>query len=51
MNFGMAAELAELEGIQVEMVLATDDVASAPIGEKDKRRPLGHVLDMLDLKR
>ena len=34
MNFGMAAELAELEGIQVEMVLATDDVASAPIEEK-----------------
>ena len=38
MNFGMAAELADLEGIKVEMVLATDDVASAPIEEKNKRR-------------
>lgn len=38
MNFGMAAELADLEGIKVEMVLATDDVASAPIEEKHKRR-------------
>lgn len=38
MNFGMAAELADLEGIQVEMALATDDVASAPKDEKEKRR-------------
>jgi len=38
MNFGMAAELAEMEDIQVEMVLASDDVASAPIEEKEKRR-------------
>jgi dihydroxyacetone kinase-like protein len=38
MNFGMAAEFAELEGIQVEMCLASDDVASAPKDEKDRRR-------------
>ncbi|WP_110928741.1 dihydroxyacetone kinase subunit DhaK [Bacillus massiliglaciei] len=39
MNFGMAAELAELEyGTQVGMVLVTDDVASAPKEEKEKRR-------------
>lgn len=38
MNFGMAADLAAMEDIQVEMVLATDDVASAPKEEKDKRR-------------
>lgn len=39
MNFGMAAELADLEyGIQVGMVLVTDDVASAPKEESGKRR-------------
>ncbi|WEG12455.1 dihydroxyacetone kinase subunit DhaK [Pullulanibacillus sp. KACC 23026] len=38
MNFGMAAELAEMEGIRVEMALTTDDVASAPKEEKQKRR-------------
>lgn len=39
MNFGMAAEMADLEeDIQVRMALATDDVASAPKEEKEKRR-------------
>lgn len=38
MNFGMAAELADMEDINVEMVLASDDVASAPKEEKEKRR-------------
>lgn len=38
MNFGMAADLADMEDIQVEMVLATDDVASAPKEEQEKRR-------------
>lgn len=39
MNFGMAAELADLEeGIRVESVIVTDDVASAPAEEKEKRR-------------
>ncbi|MEI2362462.1 dihydroxyacetone kinase subunit DhaK [Priestia megaterium] len=39
MNFGMAAELAELEyGTNVGMVLVTDDVASAPKEESEKRR-------------
>src|SRR5690625_1922330 len=38
MNFGMACEMAEIEDIDVEMVLASDDVASAPIEEKEKRR-------------
>ncbi|KGA98382.1 dihydroxyacetone kinase subunit K [Alkalihalobacillus alcalophilus ATCC 27647 = CGMCC 1.3604] len=39
MNFGMAADLADLEyGIEVGTVLVTDDVASAPIEEKEKRR-------------
>jgi phosphoenolpyruvate---glycerone phosphotransferase subunit DhaK len=39
MNFGMAAELADLEyGINIGSVLVTDDVASAPKEEKEKRR-------------
>ena len=39
MNFGMAAEMADLEeDIQVEMAVASDDVASAPKEEKEKRR-------------
>ncbi|WP_174614674.1 dihydroxyacetone kinase subunit DhaK [Virgibacillus ihumii] len=39
MNFGMAAEMADMEeDIEVGAALATDDVASAPAGEKKKRR-------------
>ncbi len=38
MNFGMAAETAEEEGIKVETVLVTDDVASAPRDSIDRRR-------------
>ncbi|MFC0329367.1 dihydroxyacetone kinase subunit DhaK [Paenibacillus sepulcri] len=38
MNFDMAMELADLEGIQVERVVATDDVASMPKGHEEQRR-------------
>ena len=38
MNFDMACELLEMEGIEVRTVLTTDDVASAPLAEKEKRR-------------
>jgi dihydroxyacetone kinase-like protein len=38
MNFEMAAEMAEAEGIRVEQVVAADDVASAPKGQENKRR-------------
>lgn len=38
MNFGMAAELADLESVKVETVIVTDDVASAPKEESHKRR-------------
>lgn len=39
MNFSMAAEFSELEDdIEVESVVVTDDVASAPKEEKEKRR-------------
>lgn len=38
MNFGMAADLAAMEDIEVTEVMVTDDVASAPKGKEDKRR-------------
>ncbi len=38
MNFDMAAEMADMEGIQVEQVIGTDDVASGEKGKEDRRR-------------
>lgn len=38
MNFDMAAEMASMEDIRVEQVVAGEDVASAPKGEEGKRR-------------
>ncbi|WP_306454177.1 dihydroxyacetone kinase subunit DhaK [Neobacillus jeddahensis] len=38
LNFGMAVELLEMEGITTNTVLVTDDVASAPTERKDERR-------------
>jgi dihydroxyacetone kinase-like protein len=38
MNFDMAAEMADLEDIEVRTVLVRDDVASAPREEADRRR-------------
>lgn len=38
MNFGMAADMAAMEDIEVTEVLLTDDVASAPKGEEARRR-------------
>jgi len=38
MNFDMAAEMADMDGIKVEQVVAGEDVASAPRGEERKRR-------------
>ena len=38
MNFDMAAEMADMEGIEVRTVLVKDDVASAPPEEADRRR-------------
>jgi dihydroxyacetone kinase len=38
LNFGLAKELAEAEGIPVETLAAADDVASAPRGEEARRR-------------
>ncbi len=38
LNFNMASEMAEIEDIRVEQVIAGEDVASAPKGEEGKRR-------------
>jgi dihydroxyacetone kinase-like protein len=38
MNFDMAAEMAAMDDIEVRTVLTTDDVASAPRGQREKRR-------------
>jgi dihydroxyacetone kinase len=43
MNFGLAAQLATAEGIEVETVVATDDVASAPVGEESRRRGIAGI--------
>jgi dihydroxyacetone kinase-like protein len=43
MNFGLAAELAEAEGIKVATVLGADDVASAPKGEEARRRGIAGI--------
>ncbi len=37
-NFDMAAELADLDGLQVKQVVGNDDVASSVVGEEHKRR-------------
>lgn len=38
MNFDMAAEMADMKGIEVRTILVKDDVASAPPEEADRRR-------------
>jgi dihydroxyacetone kinase-like protein len=38
MNFDMAAEMADMEDIATETALVADDVASAPLSEREKRR-------------
>ncbi|MFF1829849.1 dihydroxyacetone kinase family protein [Paenarthrobacter sp. NPDC058040] len=38
LNFGMASERLNAEGIRAENVLVTDDIASAPLTEIEKRR-------------
>lgn len=43
MNFDLAAELAEAEGIGVATVLAADDVASAPKGSEPRRRGIAGI--------
>lgn len=38
MNFDMASELLEMEGVEARTVLTTDDIASAPRDQREKRR-------------
>lgn len=38
MNFDMAGDLVEMDGIESTTVLLADDVASAPLAEREKRR-------------
>ncbi len=45
-NFDMAAEMAEVENIRVETVIAADDVASSPKGREDKRRGVAGIFYM-----
>lgn len=44
MNFDLASELADAEGITVQTVLGTDDVASAPNGEEELRRGIAGIV-------
>ncbi len=41
MNFDMAAELVDMEGIPTTQVLVADDIASASLDERSKRRGVG----------
>ena len=43
MNFEMAAEMAALEDITVKLSIASDDVASAPRAEKNRRRGIAGI--------
>jgi dihydroxyacetone kinase-like protein len=44
MNFEMAAEIAEMQGIATTQVLVADDVASASLAERSKRRGVGGMI-------
>jgi dihydroxyacetone kinase DhaK subunit len=43
MNFDLAAELADAEGIEVRTILGADDVASAPPDRADRRRGIAGI--------
>jgi len=43
MNFEMAAEMAVMEDIPVKLSIASDDVASAPRSEKERRRGIAGI--------
>ncbi|ALI56279.1 dihydroxyacetone kinase subunit DhaK [Celeribacter marinus] len=44
MNFDMAGELADLEGIETATVVGRDDVASSVVGEEHKRRGVAGIV-------
>lgn len=49
MNFGMAAEVVDMDDIHVETVLASDDVASAPKGSEARRRGVAGIFFLYKL--
>ncbi len=44
LNFDMATEMAELDGIQVMSVVGNDDAASSPVGQEHKRRGVAGIV-------
>ena len=44
MNFEMACEMAEAKGIKTKKVIVADDIASAKISEKEKRRGIAGMI-------
>ena len=44
LNFGMACEAVDFDGIPTKTVLVTDDVASSPKGEEGKRRGVAGIV-------
>lgn len=44
MNFDMAQEFLELDGVEVASVRVADDVASAPVDEREKRRGVAGIV-------
>ena len=44
MNFDMAAEMLEFDGVETRTVLGADDIASAPPGERHKRRGVAGIV-------
>jgi phosphoenolpyruvate---glycerone phosphotransferase subunit DhaK len=44
MNFGVASELANIEGIKLETAIVHDDIASAPKGQETERRGVAGLL-------
>ncbi|WP_026701877.1 dihydroxyacetone kinase subunit DhaK [Salibacterium aidingense] len=49
MNFDMAAEMAEEDGIRVETVIGKDDIASMPIEQKEDRRGVAGIFYLYKL--
>ncbi len=49
MNFGLGADFADDEDIEVETVLIADDVASAPLTEKGNRRGIAGLVPVVKL--
>ena len=44
MNFEMACEIVKEEGIETKTVIVADDIASAKVNEKDKRRGIAGMI-------